>query len=397
MEKSLLRVQHDWEEEFSIRGKSSFWVSYSRPNGERTLHSSVNVETNESMESYCRTEDGFRIMDWDKQTHTWIKIAAPGEETSVTFYSPTKTFSLHDPKKSVNCVDVSPQGELGISGADNGSLKIWAARTGEVLRDLQGHVGDVLVTRFFPSGEVVLSAGSDTQIKIFSALEGYCAATMRGHALGVLGCALVERGRNFITCSRDGTAKLWDTASQSCIATFGDAKIDQAKNGCVVVPNANATTSSRTPDSREQGTDGKKLLIAGEDAHLAGIDLRRHQEIFRVSAGRSALNCCATTSNYFFAGSDSGDLLRWDARAINKGLVSQFNRNNGAVTDLQNFGDGQLWMTTADGLCSLYDVASDSAIKELSGSDYERIHKVATNKELVFTAGRDGKIRQYKF
>lgn len=51
-----------------------------------------------------------------------------------------------------------------------------------VKRELKGHVGDILVSRFFPSGEVVLSA--DIQIRIWSAMDGSCAAILKGHVQG---------------------------------------------------------------------------------------------------------------------------------------------------------------------------------------------------------------------
>ena len=52
----------------------------------------------------------------------------------------------------------------------------------EVLRNLNGHVGDILNCKFYPSGQVVLSCGSDYQLKIWNLLDGSCAASLKGHA-----------------------------------------------------------------------------------------------------------------------------------------------------------------------------------------------------------------------
>lgn len=65
-------------------------------------------------------------------------------------------------------------------------------------RILEGHKGDVNISKFFPSGQVVLSGGSDWRLRIWSILTGDCAATLTGHAGGVLGAAFVERGRNIL-------------------------------------------------------------------------------------------------------------------------------------------------------------------------------------------------------
>jgi proteasomal ATPase-associated factor 1 len=63
---------------------------------------------------------------------------------------------------------------------------------------LQGHIGEVSVTKWFPSGKVVLTGAQDLQLKIWDAMTGQCAATLKGHAGAITDAVMIDRGRNLI-------------------------------------------------------------------------------------------------------------------------------------------------------------------------------------------------------
>jgi len=83
---------------------------------------------------------------------------------------------------------------------------------------------------------------------------------------------------NKISCSRDGTARLWDVPTQTTITTFatpGDPGLRNAVNDiCVFAHNDAAQSQGDAQDSREVGTEGKSVAMAGEDGALRIFDIR---------------------------------------------------------------------------------------------------------------------------
>jgi len=395
----LLRAQCDWEEEFKLPGKTSFWVSYSTPikidsTASKNSYGKVVVTSSSLTEHLVDGTDGFTVIDYDKQNFSWFRLQSPDKTTISTFQCPRSSFTnLHTAKKSVNHVDISPKGELCVSGADGAQLKIWRVDNGELLRELKGHVGDVLLARFFPSGEVVLSA--DIQLKIWNALDGDCVATCSGHSMGVLDVSMIERGRNFISVSRDGTAKLWETGSQSVICSWGDYRNDKPKNCCWLTTNTQPTSSNREADSREVGTDGKLVLIGSDDKYLQGIDLRSQNETFRLPC-KSGVNACTATDEWnYFCGTEDGLIYRFDAHNLSK-PVSIARRSPAAITCMKPESRDQIWVTTADGLTFLWDIGLQKSIKELTGPDYERVTNISVRNGIVASTCRDGVVRLYQ-
>jgi WD40 repeat protein len=51
------------------------------------------------------------------------------EKYKQKFISPISIFNLHN-KKRINCLSISKGGQLGLSGSDDGSLRLWTTDNG---------------------------------------------------------------------------------------------------------------------------------------------------------------------------------------------------------------------------------------------------------------------------
>jgi WD40 repeat protein len=89
-------------------------------------------------------------------------------------------------------------------------VTIWRVVTGEKIRGLDGHIGQVLQAVFHPDGERLATAGYDGTIKIWGVGSGQEVLTLRGHRGPVMDVAFSPDGRQIVSASRDGTVRIWD-------------------------------------------------------------------------------------------------------------------------------------------------------------------------------------------
>ena len=96
---------------------------------------------------------------------------------------------------SVNCVALSPDGALHAVGRGT-VVDIADLGSGEPLRLLTGHVGQVLGVVFSPDGTLLATASSDTTARIWDTATGQARTTLTGH-----------RPVNGVAFSPDGAAR----------------------------------------------------------------------------------------------------------------------------------------------------------------------------------------------
>jgi WD40 repeat protein/serine/threonine protein kinase len=105
------------------------------------------------------------------------------------------------------------------SGSGEGSLKIWNAKTGEVLHPIQAHGNDVWGVDFSPDGTRLASASMDGTVKLWDVASGDEVLTLRGHTRAVLGVAFSPDGDLLASAGADGTVRVWDARPSSPLLT----------------------------------------------------------------------------------------------------------------------------------------------------------------------------------
>ena len=88
--------------------------------------------------------------------------------------------------------------------ADDQTLKVWDARTGEERRTLRGHTDGVKGCAISPSGDSIVSASSDDQtLKVWDARTGACLSTL--YVNGPLNaCAFHPDGEHLVAAGAGG-------------------------------------------------------------------------------------------------------------------------------------------------------------------------------------------------
>ena len=141
----------------------------------------------------------------------------------------------------ITCIALSGNGDLIASGSwDHSSVWVWDAKTGEQLRELQGHTEKVYSVAFSPDSNQIVSGSHDQSVRVWDAKTGEQLRELQGHTNNVYSVAFSPDGSQIVSGSWDQSLRVWN------------AKTDH-------------TDSVR---SFSFSSDGKKIISGSEDQSL---------------------------------------------------------------------------------------------------------------------------------
>jgi tRNA A-37 threonylcarbamoyl transferase component Bud32 len=127
---------------------------------------------------------------------------------------PSVAFSQDGPRLAeVTSVAFSPDGLRLATGSNDGTARVWDARTGESLRECKGHKGVVTSVAFSPDGLRLATGSQDGTARVWDARSGKPVLECKGHTDGVTSVAFSPDGLRLATGSKDHTARVWDARS----------------------------------------------------------------------------------------------------------------------------------------------------------------------------------------
>jgi len=123
------------------------------------------------------------------------------------------------PEKDIFSVAFSPDDSLILSGSSDGVLRLWDAASGEIVREFEQHDGSDFSVAFSPDGNFVLSGSGDVII-LWDLSTGKEVKRFEGHAAGDITAVFSPDGKIILSGSIDQTVRLWDVQSGQEIRRF---------------------------------------------------------------------------------------------------------------------------------------------------------------------------------
>jgi len=258
-------------------------------------------------------------------------------------------WSLAGHTKAVHSVAMAARASLGVSGSDDGTIRVWNLRTAEPLRVLgpgRHRLGSVAID---PDGRYLVSGFGNGEILLWEPESGAVVRSFHGHTSSVTGMAIAEHTGALITSSRDKTARLW---------TMENSEADRVLTGHT----SGVMSVAITPD-------GKRAITGGAlgDLTLRVWDLDSGAEIQALKGHRLDIVSCAISADGNLAASVAGNEIKvWDLEAgcEVRSLNKDFSSNSSIVLS----SDARLAITAGNKKkIRVWDVGSGELRCEFSG------------------------------
>src|SRR5579871_5296027 len=99
----------------------------------------------------------------------------------------------------IHAISFSPDGAFVATSSSDRTIKLWDARTRQLLRTFQGHTRDVRSVAFSPNGTTLVSGGEDGTVRLWDPKTGQVLRTFSGHASPVYAVAFSPDGTQVVS------------------------------------------------------------------------------------------------------------------------------------------------------------------------------------------------------
>jgi len=213
----------------------------------------------------------------------------------------------------VQDVVISSDGQFGLSGSWDGTLRLWDLNSGVTTRRFIGHTKDVLSVAFSADNRQIVSGSRDKTIKLWNTL-GECKYTIEdqgGHTEWVSCVRFSPQNPVIISGGWDKMVKVWNLTN------------------CKLRTNLHGHTGYI--NTVTVSPDGSLCASGGRDGTTRLWDLNEGKHLYSLEAGDVINSLVFSPTRYWLCAATNKGISIWDLE--NRSLVA--NLNSTTVTDFQ--------------------------------------------------------------
>ncbi|KAI8828050.1 WD40-repeat-containing domain protein, partial [Chytriomyces cf. hyalinus JEL632] len=279
--------------------------------------------------------------------------------------------TISDNKAGVTSLAYTSQNIL-LSGSYDGSIKLFNAESGKMVRSLAAHDLTVWAIAAEESTSRFFSAGSDGKIKVWE-LEGEntCLKVLNDHQRKVYSLQISD-GRLY-SASSDGKIKIWSTESMECLSTI------QAHSDCI---------NSLVLYDR----DATKMVSVSSDSTLKLWDLTTGTAIHTFSdLGSEGLDV-TSGGGMLYASTFDASIVAFDMDTYTR--TRTLRGHNWEVWQVKHI-DGVLFSGSHDHTIRRWDLKTFASDLTLTGHK-GYVHSFRFGSDCLISAGADKTIKIWK-
>ena len=272
---------------------------------------------------------------WDIATGRQLRVLHEG----------TDGVNFANAGNAINSASFSPDGDDVVTASNDGTARIWNARTGRLLKTLETGF-PTYSAAFSPDGTHIMTATDAASIIIWNAKSATEASEFFAGKAFLYHASYSPNGTEIITASNDGTARIWaadsDAFNGTQLAIFREPK---------GAPIGSAAFSS----------NGADIVTVSDDGTARIWDIRTRKQLTVVTEPQGARFYTAAfnrTGTEIVTSSGAGSATIWDALTGKR--LSTLGYSQGATIESASFGpsDGQVVTAGYDGLAAVWSAES---------------------------------------